>query len=129
MKTVLTGSCYCGDIRYRIEGKISKAAACRCDTCSRTIDEHVDWLTVPSDSIALVSGVPARKTNGPVTRTFCGRCGTRLTYRDDDRGETDVTASSLDGVTARPHRQAERESKPGRMSCHIPPSQSSTFTP
>ena len=99
--SVLTGSCYCGDIRYRIESRVLRAVSCHCETCSRTIADHVDWLTVPSNAVVLVSGEPVRRTNGPVTRTFCGRCGTRLTYRDDDRGETDVTASSLDEASNR----------------------------
>ena len=90
-----TGSCYCGDIHYQIEGDILRLTSCRCDTCSRTIDAHVDWVTVQRDTIVLVSGTPKRRTVDAVTRTFCGRCGTLLTYRDESREEMDVTVSSL----------------------------------
>lgn len=100
--SALTGGCYCGDVRYRIEGPVLRSTTCRCDSCARSIDAHVAWLTVPSDGVVLVAGEPERRTDGPVTRTFCGRCGTKLTYRDDGRGETDVTVSSLDGVCLMP---------------------------
>lgn len=93
---MLTGGCYCGDIRYRIESEILSTSICRCASCARTIESQVAWLTVPSDGIVLIAGPPVRRTDGHITRSFCGRCGTKLTYRDDDRGETDVTVSSLD---------------------------------
>lgn len=94
---ILTGGCYCGDIRYRIESEILRSIVCHCPTCARTAGAHtVAWLTVPSDGIVLVSGEPMRRTSGTTTRTFCGRCGTKLSYRDDARSETDVTVSSID---------------------------------
>ena len=91
-----TGSCYCGDIHYRIEGEIMRTSSCRHDAHSSAIDTHIDWLTVPSDSVVLISGTPTHRTVDGVTHTFCGRCGTLLTYRDEGREEIDVTASSLD---------------------------------
>ena len=93
----LTGGCYCGDIRYRIESEILRSTTCRCATCARTAGTHaIAWLTVPSDSVILIAGEPTHRIDGTATRTFCGRCGTKLTYRDNLRGETDVTVSSLD---------------------------------
>ena len=95
---ILAGGCYCGDIRYRIESKTLRSTTCRCTSCARTAGTHaVTWLTVPSAGVVLVAGEPTRRVDDTVTRTFCGRCGTKLTYRDDARGETDVTVSSLDG--------------------------------
>jgi hypothetical protein len=94
---ILTGGCYCGDIRYQIEGDILRSVTCRCTSCARTAGTHaIAWLTIPSDSIVLISGEPTRCTDGIITRTFCSRCGTKLTYRDDARSETDVTLSSID---------------------------------
>lgn len=94
---ILTGGCYCGDIRYRIECEILGTATCRCTSCARTAGTHaVAWLTVPSDGVILIAGEPAHHVDGTITRTFCGRCGTKLTYQDDARGETDITVSSLD---------------------------------
>jgi hypothetical protein len=96
--TILTGGCYCGDIRYRIESKILRSATCRCTSCARTAGTHaVTWLTVPSDGVVLIAGEPERRVDDTITRTFCGHCGTKLTNRDDARGETDITVSSLDG--------------------------------
>jgi hypothetical protein len=46
----------------------------------------------------VISGEPARyRSSAEVSRTFCSRCGTTLTYRHDgDPDLVDVTASSLD---------------------------------
>ena len=96
VRSTLSGSCYCGDIHYRIEGPVLRSSTCRCESCVKSVDRQIDWLTVAGDSVVLTSGHPERRINGPITRTYCGRCGTRLTYRDDERGETDVTLSSLD---------------------------------
>lgn len=97
--TILIGGCYCGDIRYRIESKGLRSATCRCTSCERTAGTHaVTWLTVPSDGVILIAGEPERRVDDTITRTFCGRCGTKLTYRDNPRGETDITVSSLDGA-------------------------------
>jgi hypothetical protein len=46
----------------------------------------------------LISGEPTRyRSSAEVSRTFCGRYGTTLTYRHDgDPDLVDVTAASLD---------------------------------
>ena len=67
-----------------------------CDlfTSNRSRDHLVD--SVQWRGIVLVAGDPKRCVDGAITRTCCGRCGTKLSYRDDERGETDVTVSSVD---------------------------------
>jgi len=64
----------------------------------------VAWVTFPAERFAWVRGTPAEFASSPgVRRTFCGRCGTSLTYRSDERAdEIDVTTASLDDPEAFP---------------------------
>ena len=62
------------------------------------------WLSFPSTAFAWLRGRPSGFASSPqVTREFCGRCGTPLTWRhDDDPHSLDVTTCSLDQPEAFP---------------------------
>jgi hypothetical protein len=58
----------------------------------------VAWAVFRAGDLAFIAGEPARFKSSPaVTRTFCGRCGTPLTYQSDARMDfMDVTTATLD---------------------------------
>jgi hypothetical protein len=58
----------------------------------------VAWIVVKRHDFEVISGVPARFCSSPaVVRTFCGQCGTSLTYQHDESPDTiDVTTTTLD---------------------------------
>lgn len=62
------------------------------------------WTIFPAGSFAFVAGTPVRLQSSPgVWRTFCGQCGTTLTYQRDDRLQMiDATTASLDDPHAFP---------------------------
>jgi hypothetical protein len=64
----------------------------------------VPWLHVADGLFAITSGTPVEYASSPgILRTFCGRCGTPLTYHKDGYGAAiDVTAASLDAPEAFP---------------------------
>jgi hypothetical protein len=64
----------------------------------------VAWFTVPRSTYRLVAGEPKQYISSPgVTRTFCPRCGTSLTFETDEfPDEIDVTTASLDDPEAMP---------------------------
>ena len=95
----LTGGCFCGAVRYQVDGEISNRTTCHCRTCRRVSGAPaVSWFTVGIGAFQLLSGLPAElHSSAQVTRTFCAACGTALTYRSDDAPqEVDVTICSLD---------------------------------
>jgi len=57
----------------------------------------VTWATWPRDGV-VVRGTPATlRSSPPVTRTFCGTCGTPLTYHSTAEPDwIDVTVASMD---------------------------------
>jgi len=99
------GGCICGDIRYRIEGPIGSVAHCHCQSCRRSSGAaFVTWFTVERDRFAWTAGKPRQYLSSPgVTREFCGRCGTELTYANEKAAATiDVTLGSLDCAAGHP---------------------------
>jgi hypothetical protein len=99
------GGCLCGAVRYRVEGVPSYATLCHCRTCRRAAAAPaVAWITFPANGLSFVAGRPVAYRSSPnVERTFCGRCGTPLTYvHDDFPAAVDVTTCSLDDPDAFP---------------------------
>jgi hypothetical protein len=70
---------------------------CHCTSCRRAAGaESVGWAVVSTDRFTFLEEQPVQFNSSPgVTRTFCGHCGTTLTFHDC--AETvDVTLASLD---------------------------------
>ncbi len=110
---MLVGGCYCGTIRYQVDGTPFHETNCHCSICRRTTAApFVTWFTVRSGEFRFVGGEPARfKSSEKGTRSFCPRCGTQLTFESRDfPGEIDVTACSLDDPDLVPPRDNTRTS-------------------
>ena len=93
------GGCLCGNVRYTVAGSPQSRQICHCVSCRRAAGaQSVAWLTFLSRNFSFVSGEPAKyRSSSEVSRTFCGRCGTTLTYQHDgDLDFIDVTAATLD---------------------------------
>ncbi len=93
------GGCFCNAIRYRASGKPTAVAHCHCSMCRRTSGAPVvTWAVFPTAKFAITKGEPTRlASSAHAVRTFCGTCGTPLTFQDTARPETiDVTVGSMD---------------------------------
>lgn len=93
------GGCFCGAIRYQVDGKPMNSMVCHCRTCRRVAAAPVvAWVTFPAAQFRVLRGKPAEfHSTPPVRRTYCAACGTPLTYEhDDSRDSVDVTTCSLD---------------------------------
>jgi hypothetical protein len=97
---MLTGSCLCGDIRYRVTGDLGPMVHCHCRTCqkahaapfattSRVAREHFCW-TSGEDRLAHFESTPGKK------RYFCPRCGTHLLAVWTDARHVILRVGSLD---------------------------------
>ena len=93
------GGCLCGTIRYRIAGLPVAQSLCHCRSCRLAAGApSVAWIVLKRSDFTLVTGEPMRfRSSMSVVRTFCGKCGTPLTYQNDDSpGTIDVTTATLD---------------------------------
>jgi hypothetical protein len=99
------GGCLCGDIRYRIVGEPLVTSFCHCRSCRlATGAPAAAWVILRDDDLVIDQGTPVLFRSSPhVERTFCGRCGTSLTYRRADRpGTIDIHTATLDEPDAFP---------------------------
>ncbi|RPH60248.1 MAG: GFA family protein [Acidobacteria bacterium] len=96
---VIEGGCLCRAVRYRVNGLPIVTSLCHCRTCRLAAGApSVGWVIFRSSDFMFSAAQPARFRSSPtVIRTFCGRCGTSLTYQRDTEPDTiDVTTASLD---------------------------------
>ena len=108
------GGCFCGAVRYRVTADPVVVCHCHCLHCRRTSGApFLTWAEFRSSQFMFTRGKPRYvRTRPEVTRSFCPRCGTPLTYQRDDAPQSvDVTACSLDdpaAVRPRDHLYCER---------------------
>ena len=99
------GGCLCGAVRYRTTGAPLAVAHCHCASCRRASGAAVvTWAVFPKSRFEVTAGAPVRHASSPgVIRTFCGRCGSPLTYETERRpDQIDVTVGTLDRPEAFP---------------------------
>ena len=93
------GGCLCRAVRYRLKGDPLAQGLCHCRSCRlATGAAGVAWVIVRASDFEYVAGQPREFRSSPgVRRTFCGNCGTSLTYQHEDSpGSIDVTTATLD---------------------------------
>lgn len=96
---MLTGGCYCRAVRYEIDSTPFDRTLCHCGTCRRlSAAPAVAWFSVDKRGLRWVHGAPKNFESSPgVLRTFCGNCGTPLTYSKAATADViDVSNCSLD---------------------------------
>lgn len=82
----LTGRCYCGDIRYKVDGDAVFRVQCHCRECQYLSGGGPNFtLGMPEQGFAYTQGTPSQFTrtdiDNAVTREFCPRCGTQILSR------------------------------------------------
>jgi hypothetical protein len=82
----LEGGCYCGRVRYVAEGEPTMKAQCHCRECQYISGGSPNmFLIMPADGFTYTRETPKQFTRSdlerPVTREFCGECGTHLLTR------------------------------------------------
>lgn len=95
----LTGGCLCGAVRYRATGNPSSPTLCHCASCRKASGAPaVAWISMPMPGFEWLDGTPKRFASSPgVERTFCGECGTPLTYqRKETPAEIDLMVGTFD---------------------------------
>jgi len=104
MKTY-EGGCLCGAVRYRLSGPPMESTVCHCASCRRATGAPVvGWITCATDKVEFVRGkLSEYRSSPPVLRGFCASCGTPLTWKHQDAGNSiDITTGSLDDPNAFP---------------------------
>ena len=106
MDTKRQGGCLCGAVRYEVRGEPSHETLCHCTFCRRaSAAPVVAWFSVAPEAFSVMRGELKRfNSSAHAVRSFCGECGTPLTYQRHGIHEVDITACSLDEPEAVPPR-------------------------
>ncbi len=96
-----TGSCLCGQVRYRISAEPAASRICWCRDCQRIAANGTVNAIFPSDAIDIsgtLSGYTRKADSGnEVLRRFCPQCGCHLFSDSTGRpGLTVVRMGTLD---------------------------------
>lgn len=105
MENILEGGCLCGAVRYRVRGAVLASGLCHCRSCRKTASAPtLPFATFPAAAFEITQGAPKDfRSSAEVTRSFCGRCGSALTYRHDRKPDRlDIMTCSLDDIDALP---------------------------
>lgn len=79
----VTGSCYCGDVKYEAETDPVMMAQCHCRECQYLSGGGANYIVaIPKASFKYTGAEPARFSRDdletPVVREFCSKCGTSI---------------------------------------------------
>jgi len=79
----IEGGCYCGAVRFEAEGDPLFKGQCHCRECQYLSGGHPNVVVgMPEASFRWSQGTPdsfqRSDLENPVTREFCGACGTQL---------------------------------------------------
>lgn len=82
----IEGGCYCGDVRYKVEGEPMFKGQCHCRECQYISGGAPNVvMAMPADGFAYTKTAPREFRRGdlesPVTREFCADCGTHIASR------------------------------------------------
>ncbi len=99
MPDLYDGGCFCGVVRYRVEGAPLDAAYCHCRMCQQTTGAPVvAWGSWPRERFSWRGSEPkVLRSSEQAVRRFCGECGTQvLFWTADAPALVDVNLATLD---------------------------------
>ena len=96
-----TGSCLCGDVRYRISGPMRQVVGCHCGQCRKQTGHYMAATGVRMKYFELIEdrGLTWYRASDQARRGFCSRCGSTLFWQLGEADSISITAGSLDGYS------------------------------
>ena len=88
----IEGGCYCGALRFKAEGESLFKGQCHCRECQYGSGGGPNFVMgLPESGFKYTSGAPKifkrPDLDDPVTREFCGNCGTHILARSSSMPE------------------------------------------
>ncbi len=98
---ILTGSCLCGGVSYKINGPARDVVNCFCSQCRKTSGHYVAATRINKDHLVLEKEETLNwyECLPNVFRGFCNNCGGNLFWDDKKDNQISVTAGTLDAPT------------------------------
>ena len=98
---MVTGSCLCGGVAFRIDGDFAAATACHCSQCRKQSGHHWASSNIPRSALSLTrqDGLRWYASSPGVRRGFCGTSGSFLFWDRADEDEISFSMGALDAPT------------------------------
>ncbi len=96
--TTPTGGCFCGAVRYRVNGPLRGIVNCHCTQCQKlngSFGAHSKALTRDIEMIH-DQGLVWYQITDSASRGFCGLCGSPLFWEARGQSGTGIIAGTLD---------------------------------
>lgn len=97
----VSGSCFCGAIRFSVATPTLFCGHCHCSMCRRSHGAaFVTWFAVPRQQFRLERGEELERfrSSDHGTRSFCGRCGSTLFCESTNHpDQVDIVLANMDG--------------------------------
>jgi len=97
----VSGSCFCGAVRFEVDLPTIFCGHCHCSMCRRSNGApFVTWFAVPIERFRLLeaSSLVRHRSSEHGSRSFCGRCGSPLFCENAHHPDRiDVTLASMEG--------------------------------
>jgi hypothetical protein len=100
-KSVHTGGCLCGGVRYEVRGPLREVLACHCSQCRRTSGHYAAMTSADAADLALTRSdtLVWYASSQSAERGFCRVCGGNLFWKPKGEERTSITAGTLDAPT------------------------------
>ena len=97
-KSVLTGGCQCGAIRFAVSGAPAKISICHCRMCQKAAGApFASFADIENGDFAWTRGKPAAfRSSSIAMRDFCRDCGTPLSFRRIDGPRIEIMTGAFD---------------------------------
>lgn len=83
-----TGSCRCGAVRFEASAAPHHVSYCHCADCRKATGAPVSaFVGFMADEVTITGDALRSFDNGAVTRSFCGTCGSPISYVDARIGD------------------------------------------
>ena len=115
-KTVLTGGCQCGAIRFAVKSAPVKISICHCRMCQKASGApFASFADIDRADFSWTKGKPAAfRSSSIAERDFCAACGTPLSFRRIDGPHIEIMTGTFDRPDrVIPTRQYGTESRLG----------------
>lgn len=93
-----TGGCFCGAVRYRVNGPLRGIVNCHCTQCQKLNGNFGAHSKANSNDIEVIDDryLIWYQISDQARRGFCGRCGSPLFWEARGQSGTGIIAGSLD---------------------------------
>jgi hypothetical protein len=97
-KSVLSGGCQCGAIRFALKAAPVKVSVCHCRMCQKASGApFAAFAEIEKDDFTWTRGTPAAfRSSSIAERDYCADCGTPLSFRRIDGPRIEIMTGTFD---------------------------------